>query len=220
MGRIFSVRINIDDMSALLDALDSAEEHADWLRGFRAGSRGHPPRDGWSIAAKSGHDFGMEAFNGAIELGAKQSANANKRWSHAKPMPPHSHGNAKGMPPHMPEGMPDACLSNNPVIQVSNNQLSKIHSGSTNFLDTPEDEITLSKPLPPVPSKHLPDFLAVSPGLHVTKDNRPDWDASLRQWGWEPMSDAAATLYKQKNGQPIWHNEITSWLAANYELKK
>ena len=213
MGRIFSVRINIDDMSALLDALDSAEEYADWLRGFRAGSRGHPQRDGWSAAAKSGHDFGWEAFNGAIELGAKQSANANKRWANAKPMPPH-------MPPHMPDGMPESCLSNNPIIQVSKNQLSKIQVGNTNFLDTPEDEIQLAKPMPPPskpPSRHLPDFLAICPGMHVSRDNRPDWIATLEHWGWEAMVDGATTLRKQKNGQPVYHNEMTDWLANNYE---
>jgi len=210
MGRIFTVRINLDDMCAGLDALESPQESHDWLKGFRIGSRGHPGKDEWSVAMTAGYLFGLDAYAGACAFSEKQSAkgkrSAQQRFNHG----------STTVQPNVNHG---STISN---IQypVSNIQLSKIQGGNTNFLDTPEDEVQLAKPLPPPskpPSRHLPDFLAICPGMHVSRDNRPDWDATLKHWGWEALVDGATTLRKQKNGQPVYHNEMTDWLANNYE---
>ena len=72
--RTFIVKVNIDDMSALISALDGNDEKADWIDGYMVGVHGHPPRETWSEAKKSGHGFGSSQFEAIEEFRAEQAA--------------------------------------------------------------------------------------------------------------------------------------------------
>lgn len=64
--RTFFVRLNLDDMAADIDRLDSTEERGLWLEGFRIGSRGHDKRDEWGFPKLLGHAFGLRCHDEAV----------------------------------------------------------------------------------------------------------------------------------------------------------
>lgn len=83
MKRIFSVRVNLDDMAASLEFLEGDAALADWLRGFRYGLRGAPSR--WdSGPGAAGFHIGASALAEAHEFqlaksdGGKKSAESRK----------------------------------------------------------------------------------------------------------------------------------------------
>jgi hypothetical protein len=114
--------------------------------------------------------------------------------------------------------------------------LSQSHSHSLSLLqggvgepgpvvdNEPPDEdapIELAKPLGPVtPPRGLPDLLAMHRGLFVGRDERPDWEAILRTWGWDACEAAARALAKKgQRGDRIYRADFVFWLDENYELK-
>jgi hypothetical protein len=107
--RIFSVRINVDEMSAQLEACDSDDEKLQWLAGFRAGVRGLTARTPWQQAKKTGAQFGLEAYQRAVAFSEKQSAKGKLR---------HCHGSATAKP----DINQTPAISSNPVIQESKNE--------------------------------------------------------------------------------------------------
>lgn len=83
MKRIFSVRLNLDDMAASLEFLEGDAALAEWLRGFRYGLRGAPSR--WDNGPGSaGFRVGSSSLAEAHEFqlaksdGGKKSAEARK----------------------------------------------------------------------------------------------------------------------------------------------
>lgn len=72
--RAFFIHLNLDDLAADTDALDSTEERGQWLEGFKVGSRGHEARDSWSDAKRRGHAFGVDCWENAEALRLAQSA--------------------------------------------------------------------------------------------------------------------------------------------------
>lgn len=71
--RIFFVQLNLDEMSAQLDVLDSTTERGEWLEGFRAGTRGSQSRETWSEPKRMGHAFGIDCLDKAEEFQRKKS---------------------------------------------------------------------------------------------------------------------------------------------------
>ena len=84
MGRIFSVRVNMDDLSASLDIWPTDQERSAWLRGFLLGARGGhsrwesgtPEADGYTIG-RSGHDDSQQWRDKKSDAG-KRSAEARR----------------------------------------------------------------------------------------------------------------------------------------------
>lgn len=107
--RIFTVHVNIDDMTALIAGLDGQEEKADWIDGYMVGVHGHPSRETWPPAKRGGYDFGALHFAEAEEFRAAQAAKSalGVAAKQAKSNPDGTHG--------LPAGAP------NPTIQQSNN---------------------------------------------------------------------------------------------------
>lgn len=133
--RAFFVRLNLDDMGASLDSLDSTEERGLWLEGFRIGSRGNPSRDGWAEPKKLGHEFGMECWNSAQAFREKQSAkgkaSANSRNGSTTVQPQFNHSSTE--PPT--GGQPEVNLSRSQKPEArseereaKNDQLEAIYS--------------------------------------------------------------------------------------------
>jgi len=82
MGRIFSVRINIDDVSASLDFWPSDQERSAWLRGFMAGLRGAPNR--WQEGPESnGHALGAAGYADSVAWRERQ-AQGGKRSAESR----------------------------------------------------------------------------------------------------------------------------------------
>ena len=83
MKRIFSVRLNLDEMSASLEFLEGDAALAEWLRGFRYGLRGAasrwetgPGAEGYRIGAASLRE--AQGFQIAKSEGGKRSAQSRK----------------------------------------------------------------------------------------------------------------------------------------------
>jgi hypothetical protein len=66
--RTYFVRLNIDDMSAAISALDSTEERGQWLEGFQIGVNGHPNRESWPEPKQLGYGFGLDCFEAVERL--------------------------------------------------------------------------------------------------------------------------------------------------------
>lgn len=115
--RIFTVHVNIDDMTALIAGLDGQEEKADWIDGYMVGVHGHPSRETWPPAKRGGYDFGAMHFAEAEEFRAAQAAKSalGVAAKQAKSNPDGTHGLPAGVPAEVP----------NPTIQQSNNPTNK-----------------------------------------------------------------------------------------------
>lgn len=109
--RAYFVKLNLDDMAASLDALDSTEERGQWLEGFRVGSRGSKPRDGWPEAKMLGYTFGMDCWEKAEEFREKQAAKGRASGESRKRRtgiePESNHGSTADEPEHQPEANRD-----------------------------------------------------------------------------------------------------------------
>lgn len=113
-NRIFSVRLNLDDMCADLDALDTDKEMADWLRGFKAGSRGLTPRWKADTAGSKGYALGVECLEEAKRYQARQAEKG--RLSASK----RTHENSTTVEPRLNHG------STNPPTAAQPNQSTTI----------------------------------------------------------------------------------------------
>lgn len=70
-------------------------------------------------------------------------------------------------------------------------------------------------PKPPLPQeKSFTDFRAVHGRCFIGRDERGDWEALYRTWGWDPMHDMHETLTEDR----IYLNAATQWLAKNYRI--
>jgi len=120
--RTFTVRVNIDDMTAMLAGLDGQSEKADWLDGYMVGVHGHQSRESWSSAKMSGFEFGhmhakeVESYREAQSERGQRSAEVRAaRTGSSRP------SRTDREPPFEPPFKPSANQSNNPTIQQSNN---------------------------------------------------------------------------------------------------
>ena len=122
LSRIFSVRINLDDMFSRLDVLNAGEE-AEWLRGFRTGARGGLLRPGSGAALACGHEFGSQAYVLASEFSEKQAAKGRLRnmGDYNRHQPDSSHGSATAQP----SPSHGSAISSNPVIQLTSNPMNE-----------------------------------------------------------------------------------------------
>lgn len=116
--RTFIVRVNIDDMAAMLAGLDGPLEKAEWLDGYMVGVHGHPARETWQEAKRIGFEFGALHFREVEEFRAEQKAKSDlaELAKLAKKHPEGTHGLPTGTGSGNPAGDPIQ-QSNNPTIQ-------------------------------------------------------------------------------------------------------
>lgn len=200
-GRIFSVRINLDDIHASLRRWRERESRGDWLDGFLDGCDGIN-QDG-SDPYTQGNKIGLESYGQAVSFQTGQSDKAKKRWN-ATAMPRHESGNATAMPKHMPEAMPEACLSNNPIIEESKEREIEKTSERVRFAPPTEDQVRAycderNNRVDPAA------FVAYyeSNGWKVGKGKMVSWQGAIRTWekkdGFKPapQPDQAFTPFEE-----------------------
>lgn len=116
--RTFTVRINIDDMAAMIAGLDGNDEKAGWLDGYLVGVHGHHPRESWTEAKRLGHAFGAKHFAEVEEFRAEQKRKSDlaEIAKSEKSNPDVTHGLPTGTGSGNPAGDPIQ-QSTNPLIQ-------------------------------------------------------------------------------------------------------
>lgn len=180
MSRIFSVRINLDEINAFLLRWRSPDSRADWLDGFLVGCSG-VDMDGTEPFTQA-NKLGLVYHGHAVAFQNNQADKANKRW-HATAMPRHESGNATAVPTHMPEGMPEACLSNNRVIEeskepVNQESIKRCRFAPPTLIDV--SEYCKSRKNNVDPQRFIDHY--ESNGWRVGKNPMKSWQAAVRTW--------------------------------------
>lgn len=76
--RTWTVRVNLDELSAQLLYLDDDCERGAWLQGFQVGAAGAPSRDSWSETKRRGWEFGISCFQEAEAFREKRATAGRK----------------------------------------------------------------------------------------------------------------------------------------------
>jgi hypothetical protein len=205
IGRIFSVRINLDEMFARLDALDASEESA-WLKGFRVGARGGLRRAEWSGPILNGHEFGAQAYRDALAFSSKQSAKGKLR---------HSHGSATAKPNI---SQPPA-ISSNPVIQESKNEGTMRASATPapDIFDGMDQDETVVLAVSEPQEANWFDWRSQHASVHIARrgeDGDPaSWERVWAIYG----KDIFDAMYARLNvfGKRIYFDKALAWFEAN-----
>jgi hypothetical protein len=230
--RIFSIRVNVDDMSAQLDACDSDAERLQWLAGFRLGARGAAQGHGWPQHKIVGYELGLASYQEAETKVAKQSSNGVKsaharrvKFGSAKPRacePDVNHGSNGGSK----VVRENANLSNNPIIQESSNPgIQESTSERTTFatptdpifdgMDSDKTEIVLATPVPLEPnwldwrSQHGAVFVA----RRGEDGDSLAWERAFKLYGLECFDGMYYAL--KSTGKPVYFNLAMAWLEEN-----
>ena len=197
MGRIFHVRLNLDDLSSHNDTFGTDAERGEWLRGFLAGARGAPCRFVDGSPGFLGHSLGAESLAHASKyhdqqsaFGAKSAEARRAKYGTAQPERPSKGGSNDPLKvvQGLPEGAPN--LSNNPIIHKENNPLSQ----QTN---KPERERQATRRFAPPTIFEVTEYCTsrgngIDPqkfmarnesiGWMVGKHPMKDWKAAIRTW--------------------------------------
>ncbi len=220
MSRIFSIRINLDEMSSRLDALGSSDETMDWLRGFRIGTRGGQAKSGWSTAMACGHEFGLNAHLLAQRFSEIQAAKGRLRnmgdYNRSQPPPSQAPATAE------PSSSHGSAISSNPVIQESNNPIiqgnGRAPATPPDIFDPDEDPIELAQPMPPESMvMNWRDWRSQHGSVFVARrgdDGDPEaWEATFKLYGPECFDGMYSAL--KPTAKRIYFNVALQWLEAN-----
>lgn len=187
--RTFTVRVNIDDMTAMLAGLDGQSEKADWLDGYMVGVHGHQSRESWSSAKMCGFEFGqmhakeVESYREeqstrgqrSAEVRAAKSGSAQPRRTGAEP---------PFEPPFEPDAEPVSNQSNNPTIQQSIKP--KIQRSKGFAPPTIEEATEYAKEIGFQQVAKWMDHYK-SNGWMVGKVKMKDWKSCMNKWNREPQ---------------------------------
>ena len=182
--RTFIVRVNIDDMAAMLAGLDGALEKAEWLDGYMVGVHGHPAREAWQEAKRIGFEFGALHFREVEEFRAEQKAKSDlaELAKLAKKNPNGTHGLPTGTGSGNPAGDPIQ-QSNNPTIHEAKEPKAK----RSIFVPPTLDELTAYAN--EVGFRDVAKWMNhyASNGWMVGKNKMKDWKACVRNWNLNPI---------------------------------
>lgn len=139
-GRIFFVRLYLDEFNAALLGLVDDQERLAWLAGFQFGTTGSKAPSAWSGARLAGATFGARCYQASADLRAKQSEFGQKSASvrrskngTAQPLkieapskddPSTSEGHFEGMP-NLTSILVSSTLESNTEKKVSNTELNR-----------------------------------------------------------------------------------------------
>lgn len=212
MKRIFSVRLNLDDMAASLEFLEGDASLADWLRGFRYGLRGAPSRwDGGPGAA--GFRIGASALAEAHEFqlaksdGGKKSAEARKeKTGTAQP----SRTRLEDTSNTLRTQLEDTSVKND----NSSNQSLIVNLQSTNVDQNGERE-ALPPQSPPAPrsKRFVPPTVAEVDGYALASGYSIDAVKFVAYW-------EAADWMRGKTKISNWKMAVVTWTRNNFDKAK
>ena len=206
MKRIFSVRINLDDMAASLEFLEGDASLAEWLRGFRYGLRGAPSR--WASGpGAAGFHIGSRSLSEAHEFqlaksdGGKRSAEARKeKVGTAQPARTHLEDTSNTARTHLEDTSVKNYDSSNQSLSV--NRLSTNVDRESLIADQKKEREALRPPRHPKniipPTKAMVESYCEernnsidadkflnryeANGWLVGKSKMKDWQAAIRTW--------------------------------------
>lgn len=201
-SRIFSVRINLDEMNASLLRWRSSESRADWLDGFMLGCSG-VAMDGTEPYSQA-NKIGLAYHASAVAFQVDQSAKANRRWN-AAALPRHKLGNAPAMPRHesgIAAEMPGQCQSNNRIIEQSNDQVT-VNQGADAAASI-DDVMTSMQPEEPahvaqaLDRRTFADWrIIIGRRIFWTREEDSAWKAMYQAEGWDEMTRGYEYLAKK-----------------------
>lgn len=132
MGRIFNVRLNLDDLSSHNDTFGTDAERGEWLRGFLAGARGAPCRFSDASPGFLGHSLGAESLAYAKQFheqqavhGARSAEVRKAKYGTAQPERPSNQPSSDPRTNLRATLEPTPNLSNNPIIHKENNPINQ-----------------------------------------------------------------------------------------------
>jgi len=174
VSRTYFIRVNLDDMCAELDTL-RPEQHADWLAGFRAGSRGKVPPE-WDGPRLAGAEFGLICYREAEDFRSRQS---EKGKLSAAARSKGNHGSTT-VQPNVNQ------TSTQPINQqpTSNNQeTNRVASAPTRFLKPSADEVKAfcSEHGYAIDADAFVDYYEAN-GWKIGKNPMKSWRAAIRTW--------------------------------------
>lgn len=205
--RIFFVQLNLDEMSAQLDILDSTHERGEWLEGFRAGTRGSQTRETWSEAKMLGHAFGLGCLTEAEEFQRKKSEIQSARGKKSAEARRARTGSAQPTKPTAPEP-PFEPDSNHGSNHGSNAVRTGLEPQRTSNIEQPQENI---EQLPPTPQggkrASTPRFVPPTEEEWVAYCTAtwPDWHPTCAAEGW---------AYYESKGWKIGTSPCKDWKAA------
>ena len=223
MGRIFVVRVNLDAMGAELDTLYTAEQKADWMTGFRSGSRGSVAPESAPDALLMGNCFGLgchaEAANFSAQRSTAGKASAQRRANICSTAGQHMFNGKPNGEVNQPSAFSLQPLSNQPTANIPPVCLS-VSIGPT------PDQLDICQPYPPgdvrvYPKARsakvgLPEWIVHHPRCILGKD-RDLWQGLFDYAGHETMSHA----YERIAGDAkLWFSTFNDYIHANYEEDK
>lgn len=198
MKRIFSVRLNLDDMAASLEFIEGDAALAEWLRGFRYGLRGATSK--WSDGPGfDGFRIGSDCLGEAIEFqvaksnGGKKSAKSRKQKTGTAQ--PHR-TNFEDTSKTLQANFKDTSLKND-------------NSSNQSLIVNPVIEESKNRQTSEPPARDEMDILAPSESSEVADSDK---------WHCEKVSQYAKELIGA--GCKIGANNWTTWkrLVADYSL--
>ena len=198
--RIFTVRINLDDMAAQLDGLDSDADKLQWLAGFRVGSRGVPAVLGWSEAKKLGHSLGLSAHQSAVAYSDKQSAKGKARnmggfnRGSAAAGASLSHGSATAQPIQYPISNIQKPITKSEQGESERDAATPLKKVRAPRVDSPE-------------SAFVKEHKLIVKGTHSDRVMILKW--AFREYG----AEDAAEIFKHLPEGGVWCNELAGAMA-------
>lgn len=205
--RTFTVRVNIDDMTAILAGLDGQSEKADWLDGYMVGVHGHQSRESWSSAKMCGFEFGslhareVEAYREEQSTRGQRSAEVRAAKS-GSAQPRRTGSEPPFEPPFEPDVEPASNQSNNPTIQQSIKP--KIQRSKVFTPPTIEEATAYAKE---IGFAGIAQWFAYyeTNGWKVGKNKMTDWKAAIRYW-------------KSKDGAAFAAPTLDEWMQAGEQI--
>lgn len=202
-SRIFSVRINLDEIASSLDLCFTDADRSAWLRGFMVGCRGGQVPSG-PPPMLDGHRLGLEAHSGAIAH-QQRAAEGGKKSAQTHPENLHKGKRPSPAPSEStPESTPD-CTSestSDPPSDQSNNRI--IEESRERPIDRTENN-NRDEPMARPTRQEVSDYIDAM-GYEVDAEKFMAYNDS-KGWrvGKAPMKDwrRALTTWHLKTGLPI-----------------
>jgi len=194
MTRIFSLRLNLDSMTAELIHWETDEERGQWIIGFQAGASGALARESWSEPKRAGYAFGKstrletEERISKQQAGGKHSANARRnKYGTTMVLQSNLEDTSKVLQSNLEDTLNQ---SNNPIIQLSNDPVNERTSTRAGTETNAFDE----GPKEPIGTEE--------------------------EWRYERMQDWAKTLVAE--GAKVGPNNWTTWkrIVTEYGIPK
>lgn len=187
MSRIFKVWVNLDEMCARLDVYSDLEV-AQWVRGFRIGSRGGIGTGIASAPMLNGLEFGQQAHEEAIAYSARQAAKGRLRH---QPKPCHGSATAE---PRLSTGSANPASNIQHLASNSEHPQTRTHSQEANAFDTGPVEVVTPEERWRYERQQEWATALLAVGAKVGPGNWQRWQGLVSTFGLVRVGEAAKAL--------------------------